>query len=113
MLGSELRQERREILGREGPSKRGRRLLIVVFELAETVFDVSQGREVLRREHLALDDREVDLDLIQPAGVDRGMNEDEAWPRRAETRTRARPGARSRYRRSRTSGAPSGRVLGS
>ena len=52
MLGGEFRQERGEILAREGPAKRGRRLLIVVLEAEETVFDFSQGRKVVRGEAL-------------------------------------------------------------
>ena len=37
--------------------------------------DGFQVGKVIGREHLALNDREVDLHLIQPTGMDRGMDQ--------------------------------------
>src|SRR5713226_2390232 len=80
MLGRELGQERGKILAGEGPLERGRRPLVVVLEAEQTVLDLGQRGEVVGRQHLALDDGEVDLDLVEPAGVDRSVDEDEAGP---------------------------------
>ena len=40
----------------------------------------AQGREIIRRENLSLNDREVDLNLIEPTGVGRRMDEDGVGP---------------------------------
>jgi hypothetical protein len=37
-----------------------------------------QVGEVVRREHLALDDRKVDLNLVEPTGVNRSVDQDDA-----------------------------------
>ena len=37
---------------------------------------VPAEREVVGREDLSLNDREIDFDLVEPASVDRCMNED-------------------------------------
>ncbi|MDP9231439.1 MAG: hypothetical protein M3O73_01605 [Actinomycetota bacterium] len=42
--------------------------------------NVSEVRDVVWLDQLALDDRKVDLDLVEPAGVHRQMNEDEVRP---------------------------------
>ena len=51
--------------------------------------DVGDVGEVVRLEHLALDDREVDLDLVEPAGVQRQVDEDEVRPAPLEPLDRA------------------------
>ena len=43
-------------------------------EPKESVFDLVERREVVRGEHLALDDGEIDLDLVEPAGMNGAMN---------------------------------------
>jgi hypothetical protein len=57
--------------------ERLRDLLVVSSEVEEALFDGSEVGEVVGLQHLALDDREVDLDLVEPAGVDRQVDEDE------------------------------------
>jgi hypothetical protein len=46
-------------------------------ERQEALFEFLQRWEVVGREDLSLNDREIDFDLFEPAGVDRCMNEDE------------------------------------
>src|SRR5713101_3353286 len=89
MLGSELGQERSKILAGEGPLERGRRSFVVILEAEQAVLDLGQRGEVVRRQDLALDDREIDLDLVEPAGMDRRVDEDEAGPGGAQPRPRA------------------------
>jgi hypothetical protein len=50
----------------------------VVLKVKEALGEGVEIGEVIGREHLALDNREVDLDLIKPTGVNRGMHEREA-----------------------------------
>src|SRR5712692_4232704 len=56
--------------------------LVVLLELEQTALDVVEGREVVWSESLSLDDGEVDLDLVEPARVDRAVNEHEIWESR-------------------------------
>lgn len=44
------------------------------FVEAQTLFDFCKTGKVVRREHLALHDREVDFHLIEPTGMARGMH---------------------------------------
>src|SRR5262249_42766655 len=53
----------------------GARLSVSKFFVeAQTRFDCFKTGKVVRREHLALHDREVDCHLIEPTGMDRGMH---------------------------------------
>jgi hypothetical protein len=52
---------------------------IAVLEGEQPVFDFGQAAKVARRQDLALDDREVDLDLIEPTRVDRSMDHGYCW----------------------------------
>jgi hypothetical protein len=60
-----------------------------VLEAKEAVLELAEGDEVIGRQNLALDDREIDLDLVEPTGVDRRLDENETRPGDAQ----ARPGA--------------------
>jgi hypothetical protein len=53
------------------PAERLRNRLIAVLERQQIVFQRQERREIVRCEDLALHDREVDLDLIQPARMQR------------------------------------------
>ena len=44
-------------------------MLIASLELKKTDFEFEQRFEVVGHEELALNDREVDLDLVEPASV--------------------------------------------
>jgi hypothetical protein len=61
----------------ELPFERGGDLFVAATEREELTSSVERSREVVGGEDLALDDREVDLGLIEPAGMDRGMDEDQ------------------------------------
>ena len=47
----------------------------MALEGEETLFEFGQGREMVWRENLSLNDGEIDLDLIEPTGVDRRVDE--------------------------------------
>src|SRR5919109_2070538 len=76
----ELGEQRDEIAAREGPLERLRRVDVVLLEAKEPLPNGPERGEVIRREDLALDDGEVDLDLIEPARVDGGVDEHKFRP---------------------------------
>ena len=59
--------------------------LIVVLETKQAILDISERGEVIGGEGLALHDGEVDLDLVEPTGVDRAVDEDEIWESRLKS----------------------------
>src|SRR5262245_12469449 len=73
-----VRLEALEKLRQLGASKlplEGARLSVrELFVEAQTLFDFFKTGKVVRREHLALHDREVAFHLIEPTGMDRGMH---------------------------------------
>ena len=56
----------------------------MVLEGQESLFKIGQRGEVIGREDLPLYDREIDFDLIKPAGVDGSVDEDRVGPFGAE-----------------------------
>ena len=56
--------------------------LVVLLEAKQTVLDISERGEVVWGQRFALDDREVDLDLVEPTGVDRAVDQHEIWESR-------------------------------
>jgi hypothetical protein len=74
------RDEVAEVAAGEGPLEWLGDLVVVVLEGVETVDDGLQAGEVVGGEDLALDDREDDLDLVQPRGVERQVHEHEVRP---------------------------------
>jgi len=50
----------------------------VVLKIEEALGESVEIGKVIGREHLALDNREVDFDLIEPTGVNGGMHKREA-----------------------------------
>ena len=75
----------------EAPVERPRRSVVALFETLESVLEGGQIGEIARLDHLALDDREHVLDLVQPRGVDRQMNEVSVGSRSAHPVDRALP----------------------
>ena len=75
---------------REGPLERFGDPMVAGLEGYHVPRQVGQALEVARREQLALNDREVDLDLLEPrsgsrpTGVDRRMNQNDVGPSGAE-----------------------------
>jgi hypothetical protein len=50
----------------------------------KALFEIGQRRKVIRGKDLSLDDRKVDLHLVEPTGVVRGVDEDGIGPLAAE-----------------------------
>src|SRR5258706_604665 len=69
-----------QVLAAELPLERASGGAVVILEAQQTIFDFSQGPEVIGCEHLALNNREVHLDLVEPAGVHRRMHRDDRGP---------------------------------
>lgn len=83
-FGVELGQESLQITVCEGPFEGRRRPLVMGLKSEEALFEIGQRRKVIRSEDLSLNDREVDLDLIEPTGVGRSVYEDCIGPLGAE-----------------------------
>jgi hypothetical protein len=69
-----------EVAAREGPLKRLGGLFVSLLETEKAILDSGETREVVRCERLALDDAEVGLDLVEPTGMDRGMDQNDVRP---------------------------------
>jgi hypothetical protein len=74
-------EHRREIASGEPPVERGCGLVVAILETAEPVSQSVEVGEIGWLDDLALDDREHDLDLVEPRGVDRQMHEPGCRPR--------------------------------
>ena len=77
-------EEAFEIASGEFPLEWARCRGVVLFESQEPLLHLREGAEVIGSEHLALDDREIDFDLIKPTGVDGSVDEDRVGPFGAE-----------------------------
>ena len=66
-----------EVAARELPLERLGDHLVMPFEESKSVGQHFKGVEIVWREHLALDDGEVDLDLVEPTRMDGTMNHPE------------------------------------
>jgi hypothetical protein len=73
-----------QIATREGPLEWFGSPLVASLEGHQLPLQVGQVLEVARREQLALNDREVDLDLIEPTGMNRRVNQNDVRPSGAE-----------------------------
>lgn len=58
--------------------------LVVVLKGEQMVLEVGDGGEVIGSEDLALDDGEIDLDLVEPAGMNGSVNQYDRGPRGAQ-----------------------------
>ena len=65
-----------EVRAGELPLERGGDLLVAAAEREQPLVERVEIGEVVRGEDLALDDGELDLGLVEPAGVHRGVEED-------------------------------------
>lgn len=74
-----------EIAAGKSPLEGRSGLLIAGLEGEETLFQFGQRGEVIGGEHLSLHDGEVDFDLIEPTGVNGGVDENSVGPLGAET----------------------------
>src|SRR3990172_880630 len=75
-MALETDQKGIEVGARELPLERCSDLLVVFLETQESIFDLCERGEVIRGEHLALDDGEIDLDLVEPAGMHWSVDRD-------------------------------------
>jgi len=66
VVGVETLQHLGQVVSREAPIERARRVVVAVLEAAETIRQCSEVGEVSGLDDFALDDREHDLDLVQP-----------------------------------------------
>jgi hypothetical protein len=80
----EAGEEFAEVGAGEGPLEGSGGVLVVVLKGEQMVLELRDGGEVIRSEDLALDDGEIDLDLVEPAGMDRGVNQHDRGPRGAQ-----------------------------
>ena len=96
-MGCQARDQRREVVAGEVPLEGLGDFVPVALEGVEGASEGGEVVEVVGLEQLALDDRVVDLDLVEPVGVYGQVNEERGW---ASAAAAARPisgrGARSR-----------------
>ena len=64
-----------EILSCEPPLEGFGDGLVVTPECQQALRQLLQGREIVGRQDLSLEDREIDFDLIEPTGVNGPVNE--------------------------------------
>ena len=89
-MGPELVEEPGKIVTCEFPLERLGHGLIVSLKREQTLFDRGQRREVVGGKDLALDDGEVDFDLVEPAGMNGAMDRNQARIFRLESSDAAR-----------------------
>src|SRR6266853_3328463 len=77
---SQLREQPAQVVSSEFPLKGAGDAFVALAETDQPLPHLCERAEVVRGEHLALDDGEVDLDLVKPAGVDRGVDRDDGRP---------------------------------
>ena len=81
-FGVELGQERVQVAAGESPLERRSRLLVMALESQEALFEFDQRGEVVWCEDFSLNDGEIDLNLIEPTGVNRCVDKDYVGPLR-------------------------------
>lgn len=69
-----------KIAASEGPLERRGGLLVMALKGEKALFKLREGRQIVGREDLSLNDLEIDFDLVEPTGVDRGVDEDGVGP---------------------------------
>jgi hypothetical protein len=77
---SELGEKHAQVTPREGPIAQFCGALTAVLEVDQTAFEHVDIGEIARRAKLALNDRELYLDLVEPAGMVRRVDQHEVWP---------------------------------
>jgi hypothetical protein len=76
-LGRELFHHPREVVPCESPIEGCGHLLVILLEAQQSVLDFRQAGEIIGGQRLALDDGEVDLNLVEPTGMDWAVNRNE------------------------------------
>ena len=75
--------ERADLAGEGPPEGRGT-MFVVGLESQQPLFELGQRTEVVGGENFSLNDRQVDLDLVEPTGMDRGVDQNGVGPLGAE-----------------------------
>jgi len=83
-VGHELSGQPGQVSSCESPVDGRSHALVVLLEAQQSVLDLRDAAEVIGSEGLALNDGEVDLDLIEPAGVNRSVDEYQVRPTGAQ-----------------------------
>ena len=73
-------QQAREVLSGEFPLEGLGDLFIVFLKVENPLCQGGKGREVIGREQFSLEDGEIDFDLVQPAGMDGEMDDNNLRP---------------------------------
>ena len=80
-----------EVLAGEVPVERFGDLVVVALEVVQSAGELGGALKVVGGKQLALDDRVVDLDLVQPACVDGEVDEDQCRPAALQALDRCLP----------------------
>src|SRR5215216_4546174 len=86
LAGGQPGEQRVEVGAREGPVERLGDLAVVIFECRDPGRERVEIGEVVGGQGLALQDREEDLDLVQPRRMDRQMDQARVGPGVRESR---------------------------
>ena len=78
LVGCNPREQGGKFIACELPREGLRMLVAQVLVKCQSHANGIQVWKVVRREHLALDDRKIDFDLVEPTGVDRSVDQDDA-----------------------------------
>ena len=84
-LGFKLVHKDNEVLPGESPLERGGEPFVALLEGQECILKLSERTEFIWRQHLALNDREVDLNLIEPTRVDGRVHRNDRRPSSLQT----------------------------
>ena len=79
-MGSEFHQQHMKIAACEGPFERLRRSLISALESHQRQFQGLHILEIHRCQQITLNNGEVDLDLVEPTGMDQRIDQDDVGP---------------------------------
>ena len=79
-MRAELEEKFAEVTASEFPLERAGHGFVVLLEVQEPLLELGKGAEVVGCQHLALDDGEIDLDLVEPTGVNRRIHWDNSRP---------------------------------
>ena len=60
-------------------------MLVAQLEVQKALFKMGEGWKIVGGEHLPLEDGKIDFDLVEPAGMDRGVHKDRIWPTGPDT----------------------------
>jgi hypothetical protein len=95
LAGGQAREQRVEVGARERPLERAGEGSVVLAEGQQPLGEFGERAEVVGSQRLALDDREEQLDLIEPGGVDGQVDQAGVGPSRLHPLDRGSAGVRA------------------